>query len=64
MAENIRSVNDTDFQAVTPGAKAKDRFVIVDAIGVTETPLNDTQPLDRKPTISFEKLLKQLELRK
>jgi type I restriction enzyme R subunit len=56
----VRVINPADFQAVTADAKAKTRFVIVDAVGVTETPLNDTQPLERLPTVSFEKLLKQV----
>src|SRR5581483_9535946 len=34
--------------------------VIVDAVGVTEIDLSDTQPLDRQPTVPLEKLLKQL----
>ena len=46
----VRVINPTDFQAVTPDATAKTRFVIVDAVGVTETDLADTQPLERKPT--------------
>ena len=33
---------------VTPDAKAKDHFVIVDCVGVTEHELSDTYPLDRK----------------
>jgi type I restriction enzyme, R subunit len=56
----VRVINEADFRAVTPDAKAKTRFVLVDAIGVTETPLVDMQPLDRKPTVSFDKLLKQV----
>jgi len=56
----VRVINDTDFQAVTPGGKSKNRFIIVDAVGVTKTPLNDSQPLERKPTVRFERLLKQL----
>jgi type I restriction enzyme, R subunit len=56
----VRVINDTDFQAVTPDAKFKDHFVIVDAIGVTESPLTDTQPLERNKTVPFETLLKQV----
>jgi len=56
----VRIINPADFQAVTPDAKAKSRFVIVDAVGVTETDLADTQPLERKPTIPLERLLKQV----
>jgi type I restriction enzyme R subunit len=56
----LRIINDTDLQAVTPDARAKDRFVIVDAVGVTESPLSDTQPLDRQPTVPLEKLMRQI----
>ena len=56
----VRIIGDTDFQAVTPDALAKERFVIVDAVGVTETDLSETQPLDRKPTVALDTLFKQL----
>jgi type I restriction enzyme R subunit len=58
----VRVINDTDLQAVTPDAKTKERFVIVDCVGVTEQELVDTAPLDRKPTVSLEILLKQIGL--
>ncbi|MCC6236788.1 MAG: DEAD/DEAH box helicase family protein [Dehalococcoidia bacterium] len=53
----VRVINDADFQAVTPDAESKTHFVIVDAVGVTESPLNDTQPLERARTISLQSLL-------
>ena len=53
----VRVIDDADFQAVTPDAQAKERFVIVDAVGVTESDLVDTVPLDRKPTVPLERLL-------
>jgi type I restriction enzyme, R subunit len=56
----VRVIGATDFQAVTPDALVKERFVIVDAVGVTETDLVDTQPLDRQPTIPLDKLFKQI----
>jgi type I restriction enzyme R subunit len=56
----VRVINQADFQAVTPDARAKSRFVIVDAVGVTESDLNDSQPLERKPTVPLERMLKQL----
>jgi type I restriction enzyme R subunit len=56
----VRVVDDTTFQGVTPDAKAKERFVIVDAVGVTETDLVDTVPLDRKPTVPLDRLLRQI----
>ena len=39
---------------------SKSRFVIVDAVGVTESELVDTQPLDRQPTVPLDRLLKQI----
>jgi type I restriction enzyme, R subunit len=53
----VRVINDTDFQLVNPGAGSKTRFIIVDAVGVTEMELADTRPLEREPTVSLEKLL-------
>src|SRR5262249_18303469 len=40
--------------------ETKERFVIVDSVGVTESELVDTVPLDRKPTVPLAKLLKQV----
>ena len=42
--------------------KAKDRFVIVDAVGVTEAGLHDTVPLERQHGVSFDRLLKGVGL--
>ena len=53
----VRTISATDFNAVTPDARNKDRFVIIDAVGVTETELSDSYTLDRKPTVPFNKLL-------
>jgi type I restriction enzyme R subunit len=56
----VRVISDTDLQAVVPGATSKERFVIVDAVGVTETELQETPPLDRQPTVPLERLLRQV----
>jgi type I restriction enzyme R subunit len=56
----VRVIGDADFQAVTPDAYSKERFVIVDAVGVTESDLVDTVPLDRKPTEPLERLLRRV----
>jgi type I restriction enzyme R subunit len=53
----VRVISDTDFQAVTPDAKTKTHFVIVDAVGVCERDKTESRPLERRPTVSFEKLL-------
>jgi len=51
-----RTMDPSDFQLVTPDAKAKTRFVIVDAIGVTEHAFIEP-PLNRDKSVSLEKLL-------
>jgi type I restriction enzyme R subunit len=56
----VRVVDDTTFRGVTPDAEAKERFVIVDAVGVTESELVDTVPLDREPTVPLERLLRRV----
>jgi len=56
----VRVIGDADFQAVTPDARSKERFVIVDAVGVTETELLETAPLDRQPTVPLERLFRQV----
>ena len=56
----VRVINPTDLQQVTPDAVVKDHFVIVDAVGVTETELMETRPLDRKPTVALSKLFNDL----
>ena len=58
----VRTISATDFNAVTPDARNKDRFVIVDAVGVTETELSDSYSLDRNPTVPFDKLLDRVSM--
>ena len=53
----VRVTNADEFQAVTPDAVNKDRFVIVDAVGVTESEMSDSYSLEREPTVSFGRLL-------
>src|SRR5690348_6454876 len=55
-----RVVTPTELQQVTSDASSKDHFVIVDAVGVCESPLSDTYPLEKKPSVSFEKLLESV----
>jgi type I restriction enzyme R subunit len=56
----VRVINDTDLRAVTPDARSKTRFVIVDAVGISHEELTDTTSLEKKPSVSFEKLLEQV----
>lgn len=52
-----RVVTETELKQVTPDASAKDRFVIIDAIGIDPNEMNETKPLERKRNVSLEKLL-------
>ncbi len=53
----VRVIKPDDLKAVTPDAKAKDHFVIIDAVGVCEQDKTDSRPMEKKPSVSFEKLL-------
>ncbi|MDB9336967.1 DEAD/DEAH box helicase family protein [Nodularia spumigena] len=55
-----RTINPTDFQAVTPGNHVKEQFVIVDVVGVCESDKTDSRPLERKRSIPFNKLLQDV----
>jgi len=60
-----RVLTPTDLQAVSgEDARAKTHFVIVDAVGVCEGDKTDSRPLDRKPSIAFDKLLLAVALNK
>ncbi|MCB0859471.1 MAG: DEAD/DEAH box helicase family protein [Solirubrobacterales bacterium] len=58
----VRTIDPNDLAAVTPDAGAKDQFVLVDAVGVTddETVWAVSPPLDREPSVPLEKLLQSL----
>ncbi|MDJ0312026.1 DEAD/DEAH box helicase family protein [Arthrobacter sp. H35-D1] len=58
-----RTMDSDAYAQVTPDAKdglTKDRFVIVDAVGVTESELVDADPMDRLPkSVSLQKLMEK-----
>lgn len=53
-----RTIPNADFQAVTPDAKEKTRFVLIDAVGVTEHDFVEP-PLNREKSVSLQKLLEK-----
>jgi len=55
-----RKIEPDELQAVTPDTRIKSHFVLVDCVGVTEGPLQTTQPLERKRSVSFKKLLQRV----
>jgi type I restriction enzyme R subunit len=52
-----RVVDPDVLQSVTPDARHKTHFVIVDAVGVCEDEKSATRPMDRKPSVPLDKLL-------
>ncbi|MCB9663437.1 MAG: DEAD/DEAH box helicase family protein [Alphaproteobacteria bacterium] len=55
----VRVIADADFQAVTPDAKTKTHFVIVDAVGVMDEQKSDP-PIIRDRGLSLKKLLEMV----
>jgi type I restriction enzyme R subunit len=51
-----RTVKADDLKKVTPSARAKTHYVIVDAVGVTKSLKTASRPLDAKPSSSFRDL--------
>mgnify|MGYP001042909174 CR=1 FL=1 len=62
LGRGTRTISDTDLAGVTPGAVRKTHFVVVDAVGVSERAKVETRTLERKRTVSFDKLLEQVAL--
>ncbi|WP_085299717.1 type I restriction endonuclease subunit R [Cognaticolwellia mytili] len=55
-----RVIDVDSLHLVTPDAKAKTKFVLVDAVGVTETDKTESQAMEQKPSVSTEKLMEQI----
>ena len=55
-----RTIDANKLRDVTPDAQAKTRFVLIDAVGVTESLKSVSQPLDRKRSVPFDKLLEEI----
>ncbi len=60
-----RIIQDSDLMQVSPGLRpgerlTKTKFILVDAVGVTESIKQATKPLERKRTVPFDKLLERI----
>jgi type I restriction enzyme, R subunit len=53
----VRTISATDLRQVTPDATAKEKFILIDAVGVTESAKSASQPLERDRAIAFDKLI-------
>lgn len=56
----VRTLSPTQLRQVTPDAEEKTRFVLVDAVGVTESLKHVSQPLERNRAIGFDRLLEDI----
>ena len=53
----VRVISPDKLRVVTPSAKAKDRFIIVDAVGVCENDKTESRSLNRQPSKPLAELL-------
>lgn len=59
----VRVIEDDDLRGVNPGEHVhKDRFVIVDCVGVCERDKTDSRPLDQKKSVPLPALLQAVSL--
>ena len=58
----VRVIDPGELHAVTPDARAETHFVIVDCVGLSDLPLADTQPLERKKAVPFGTLLEHVAM--
>ena len=52
-----RVISDDDLKKVSSDAQRKDFFLLVDAVGVTESDKSEARPLEKQRSVSLEKLL-------
>lgn len=55
-----RTISPEKLREVTPDAEAKTRFVLIDAVGVSESLKAVSQPLERDRVIAFDKLIDEI----
>ena len=53
----VRVISPDKLRTVTPSARMKDRFIIVDAVGVCDEDKTDSKTLNRQPSATLEQLL-------
>ena len=59
----VRVIKDDDLRGVNPGENVhKDRFIIVDCVGVCERDKTDSRPMDQKKSVPLDALLQAVSL--
>ncbi len=56
----VRVISPDKLKVVSPSARAKERFIIVDAVGVCEQDKTDSHTLNRKPSATLSELLEHV----
>jgi type I restriction enzyme R subunit len=56
----VRTVSDAELQGVSPGATTKTRFVLIDAVGVTDVEMGEARPLERCKSQSLKQLFEKV----
>ncbi len=56
----VRVIDNNELRAVTPDASTKDRFVIVDCVGVCTQEKTEATPLERNKSVGFKTLLEHV----
>jgi len=56
----VRTIDPAVLKTVTQDAGVKDRFVLIDAVGVTDSLKVQVVPLERERAVAFDKLLEQV----
>lgn len=59
-----RSIPADDLRSVTPNAVCKSKFILIDAVGVTESKKAVPPPLERKKSVPLKKLIEEVALGK
>ena len=58
IGRGTRTLGKDDLQNVSPSAtEAKDHFVVIDAVGVTQSKKTETRTLERKPSVPMKELM-------
>jgi len=57
IGRGTRTIDSNDLRSVSPDVNDKTQFVVVDAVGVTESLKIDSRPMERTPAVAFDKLL-------
>lgn len=59
----VRVISDDDLRGVNPGEHVhKDRFIIIDCVGVCERDKTDSRPMDQKKSVPLDALLQAVSL--